>query len=32
LAEGHRACAARSGLDGGEHGAKLEPAGHTVER
>jgi hypothetical protein len=29
---GHRACAARSVLDGGEHGARLEPVGHTVER
>jgi len=31
MALGHRACAARSVLDGGEHGARLEPVGHTVE-
>ena len=27
MAEGHRACAARSVLDGGEHGARLDQDG-----
>src|SRR5208283_5268179 len=29
MAEGHRACAARSVLDGGEHGARLDQDGST---